>query len=80
MAAVAVVVPLLLFRRFWNQTWFWITAVLLGVIQVPVVVAVRPLIDQARSFYMLTFVMIDGLIVIAVICLVCPKSNGEHTY
>ena len=79
MAAVAVVVPVLLFRRFWSQTWFWITAVLLGAIQVPVVVAVRPLIERTRSFYMLTFVMIDGLLVIAVISLVCPKSNGEHT-
>jgi hypothetical protein len=79
MAAVAVVVPILLFRRFWKQTWFWITAVLLGAIQLPIVVAVRPVIARARSFYMLTFVMIDGLLVIAVITLVCPKSDGEHT-
>lgn len=79
MAAIAVVVPVLLFRRFWSQTGFWITAVILGAIQVPVVVAVRPLIEQARSFYMLTFVIIDGLLVIAVISLVCPKSDGEHT-
>jgi hypothetical protein len=78
MAAVAVVVPILLFRRFWSQTWFWITAVLLGAIQVPVVVAVRPVIERARSFYMLTFVMVDGLLVIAIISLVCPKSNGER--
>jgi len=79
MAAVAVVVPILLFRRFWSQTWFWITAVLLGVVQVPIVVAIRPLIEHARSFYMLTFVIIDGLLVIAVISLLCPESNDEHT-
>jgi|SRR5580692_1402773 hypothetical protein len=78
MAAIAVIVPVLLFQRFWRQTWFWITAVLLGVAQVPVVIAVRPLIEQARSFYMLSFVMIDGLLVIAVISLVCPKSNDGH--
>jgi len=75
MAAIALVVPILLFRRFWSQTWFWLTAVLLGVIQIPIVVAVRPLIQQARSYYMLCFVMIDGLLVIAVISLLSPKSN-----
>jgi hypothetical protein len=78
MATVALVVPILLYRRFWGRAWFWITAVLLGTIQVPVVAAVRPLIGQARSFYMLAFVMIDGLFVIAVISLVRPKSDGEH--
>ena len=79
MAAVAVLVPILLFRRFWKQTWFWTTALVLGLVQVPIVVAVRPLIEQARSFYMLTFVMVDGLLVITVISLVCPRSNGEHS-
>jgi hypothetical protein len=78
MAAIAVVVPILLFRRFWDRTWFWVTAVLLGVVQVPLVVAVRPLIQQARSYYMLCFVIIDGLLVIAVISLVSPKSNDGH--
>ncbi len=78
MAAIALVVPIFLFRRFWSQTWFWVTAALLGIIQVPLVVAVRPLVLQARSFYTLSFVMIDGLLVIAVISLVSPKSNDGH--
>ena len=79
MATAAVVVPILLYRRFWHKAWFWITAALLGTIQVPMVAAVRPLMDQARSFYMLTFVMVDGLFVIAVISLISPKSNGGHS-
>jgi len=67
MAAAALIVPVLLYRKFWGQGWFWITAALLGLIQAPLVLAVRPLMLQARSFYMLAFVMVDGMFVIAVI-------------
>jgi len=51
MAVTAVVVPVLLlqYRRFWNQRRFWITVFLMTAVQVPLVVAVRTLMDQARS-------------------------------
>jgi hypothetical protein len=73
MAAAAVVVPvfLLQFRKFWGQTRFWITVSFLAVVQVPLVVATRPLIQQAGSFYMLGFGILDMMMVGAVILLVC---------
>lgn len=74
MAAAAVVVPILLYRRFWGQVWFWITAALLGALQVPLVAAVRPFIERERSTSMLTFVMADGLFVILVISLIRPNK------
>jgi hypothetical protein len=77
MAAVALIVPVLMYRKFWNRGWFWITAALLGILQVPLVAAVRPLIEQARSFYTLAFVMIDGLFVVFALSFVCPKSDGR---
>lgn len=79
MAALAVVVPVLLLQRFWAETWFWVTATLLAVAQIPLVVFVRPLMERARSPYMLGFAVIDGLLIIAVISLVCSRSNGGIT-
>jgi hypothetical protein len=46
MAAASLIVPILLFRKLWDQRSFWITAMLLAVIQAPLVLAVRPLIAQ----------------------------------
>lgn len=77
MAAAALIVPILLYRKLWGQRSFWITAMLLAVIQAPLVLAVRPLIAAARSYYMLLFVMGDGLFVIIVISLICSTSKPK---
>jgi hypothetical protein len=74
MALIAVIVPVLLLRTFWNQAWFWVTATLLALLQLPIVLAVRPLIERARSFYMLTFGIADGLLVITLLALACPEG------
>lgn len=77
MSAAALVVPVLLYRRYWHNIWFWITALLLGAIQVPLVALVRPYIEQERSFYMLALLMGDGLFVIVVVALVAQfQSDG----
>lgn len=70
MAATALVVPILLYRAYWGKLWFWITALLLTAVQVPLVTLVRPLIERSRAYYMLGFVMIDGIFVIIVISLI----------
>jgi hypothetical protein len=77
MALAALVIPVILYRRFWQTIWFRITAAALGLLQIPLIFAVKPLIEQSRPFYMLAFVMADGMIVILVILLASPKSNGE---
>jgi hypothetical protein len=79
MAAAAVVVPVLLrqFRRLWNQGKFWITVSLLAIIQIPLVIAVRPWIDRYGRISTLLFGIADGLFVIVMIVLVCSKSDRE---
>lgn len=78
MAAAAIVVPVLLLqhRRFWSQSRFWITVSLLALLQWPLAIATRPLIEKASSLNMLAFGTIDGLVVIAVIFFVCSESGG----
>ena len=80
MAAAAVVVPILQFRKFWSQRRFWITVSILAVIQVPLVAAAQPLIERLRAVFLLEFGIIDGLVVIAVILLTCSRSSGESIH
>jgi hypothetical protein len=81
LAGAALLVPVLLlqFRKFWNQRRFWIAVSVLALIQVALVVTIRPLIPQSRSLYTLEFGIVDVTFVIAVILLVCSNSNGENT-
>ncbi len=77
MAAAAVVVPILQFRKFWSLSRFWITVSLLAVMQVPLVAAAQPLVERLRAVSLLAFGVVDGLFVIALILLVCSKSSGS---
>jgi hypothetical protein len=70
MAAIALVVPILLYRTYWGKLWFWITALLLAVVQIPLVMLVRPLIEQSRAYYMLVFGMVDLVFVAVVMSLI----------
>jgi hypothetical protein len=68
-AAAALVVSVLYYRNLWDHIWFWITVVLLAAFQVPLIIAMRPIIKQARMFYMGVFLMADALFIITVITL-----------
>ena len=72
MASAAVGIPILLYRRYWSKAWFWATALLLTIIQIPLVILARPLIGHAGSYHMLIFLMADGLSVIFVVSFSCP--------
>ena len=50
---------------------------ILGAIQIPLVFAARPLIEQARAYYTLMFAMADVMFVIVVTSLVCSKLGRE---
>jgi hypothetical protein len=80
LAAAALFIPVFLLRKLWKQRRFWITVSALAVIQVPVVIAVRPISERARSVYMLEFVIVDMMFVGIVILLVCSKSNGVRRF
>jgi hypothetical protein len=76
-AAIALILPVFSYRRFWGRRWFWLMASILGAIQIPLVFAARPLIQQARAYYTLIFAMADVMFVIVVTSLVCSKLGGE---
>ncbi len=65
------IIPIIAFRDYWNELRFWITVVILGVLQVPLVIAVEPSMEQFRFPFMFTFMILDGLAVIILISRVC---------
>ncbi len=69
-AAASVIVPILYWRDFWGRISFWIATLLVTAIQVPLVIGMRPLVQQARMFYMAVFLGLDLFFVAVVIVLV----------
>lgn len=76
-AGVAMIVPVIGFRDFWNESRFWITILLLGVFQIPLVIGVRPLMEQLKFPFMLTFGILDCALMIAVVSWVCSEATDK---
>jgi len=78
-AGLAMVIPIIGFRDFWNSGRFWITIALLGVLQVPLVMGVRPLMEQLKFPFMLTFGILDCALMIAAVslCMLRRKGRGQ---
>ena len=76
-AGVAMVIPIIGFRDFWNEGRFWITVVLLGLAQVPLVIALRPLMEQIKFPLMLVFGISDSVLMVLAILWVCSERNGK---
>jgi len=78
MSGAALVVPVLQFRRLWSVARFWVVTALLIVIQIPLVIAVGPLVERLRAAFLLAFGVADGLFVILMIVLFCSGLNAKH--
>lgn len=78
MSGAALTVPMLQFRRLWSEARFWIVIALLMVIQIPLIIAIEPLIGRLRSAFLLAFGIGDGLFVILMIVLLCSGLNAKH--
>lgn len=74
-AAAAMIIPIIGFRDFWNEGKFWITVLLLGAAQVPLVILLRPLIDQLKFPFMFTFGIFDCVLVVLAISWVCSEHR-----
>src|SRR4051794_21614239 len=57
--AMAIIVPTIGYRKYWHQSWFWMTIAALAVLQVPAAILARPLIDRFRFVFMLPFGLVD---------------------
>jgi hypothetical protein len=77
MAAFAMVIPILQFRKFWNQRQFWIAVSILTALQVPSVGAAQHVLEHLGPTFLLWFGIADGIFVIVVIWLLCSRSSGE---
>jgi hypothetical protein len=69
------VIPIIGFRDFWRETKFWLTVVLLGVLQVPLVFVMRPLIERLKFSFMFTFGIFDCVLMVLAISWVCSGAN-----
>jgi hypothetical protein len=74
-AGLAILLPLIGFRDFWKEGKFWITIVILGTVQVPLVLVVSPLIKQFKFPMLLTFGLLDTVLVGLAISWVCLQKN-----
>jgi len=78
MATAAIAVPTLQYRVLWNKVQFWITILLLAILQIPRVLAVHHFVNQFRGPFLLAFGIVDGLCVIAVIFYACFNSDRSR--
>lgn len=75
--AVAVILPIIGYRDFWDEPRFWITVVLLGFLQVPVALYVGPTMDRYKLPFMLAFGIADCLLVASVLWFVCSAATRD---
>jgi hypothetical protein len=70
-AAIAMVIPIVGFRDFWNASRFWVTVATLALAQVPLVMAVRTAITQQGFAFAFVFTIIDCSLVVLTISWAC---------
>lgn len=75
-AGLAMIIPIIGFRDFWNKSRFWVTVVLLTILQIPIVIGLGPLIEQLRFPAMLTFGILDCAVMIVAVSWVCSRGGG----
>jgi hypothetical protein len=70
-----ILLPTLKYRRYWGETWFWLTMLALSILQVPLVILVRPLMDELKFGFNLLFGTIDIFFVAVVVNWVRPTEE-----
>ncbi len=77
-AGFAMLIPIIVFRPSWNALRFWITVVLLGAAQVPLVMLMNPMLDRSGFASQFAFGTLDCALVVIVIWWVC-SNRKERT-
>ena len=76
-AGIAMVLPIIGFRDFWNRWKFWTTVVVFAVLQVPMVLLMRPLVGKSGFPLLWAFGILDCAVVIAGIYYVCCNDPDD---
>lgn len=74
-AVIAMMLPVLGFRDFWDETKFWITVALLSALQVPIGIAVSPLMQQFKFPFVFMFGIFDCVLVALAISWACARRD-----
>jgi hypothetical protein len=77
-----ILLPTLKYRRYWSETWFWMTMLALSTLQVPLAILARPRMDELKFGFNLLFATIDIFLVAVVVNWVRPTeeySAGNNT-
>ena len=76
-AGLAMTIVIIGFRTFWYEVRFWITLILLGVFQVPLVLLVSPMMEQLKFPFMFVFGIADTVLLGLAISWVCSQRDGK---
>lgn len=74
-AAAGVVIPTIYYRPQWRHRWFWLVVIPIAVLQVPMIIVAKPLMDQLKFVALTVFAILDGCLVAVVVNWVSPKSQ-----
>jgi hypothetical protein len=77
-ALSAIAVPVVAYRSYWNQPRFWIPFILLAALQVPAVIAIRPVVENLRFPALFIFGITDCIVVITAIYWVIYWPRSPH--
>ena len=70
-----VLLPVLQYRRYWHSAWFWLTMAAISIAQIPLIIFVKPAIDQFKVMFDLIFGAVDLCLVVLVVNWVRPKEE-----
>ena len=74
-AAGVILLPILQYKRYWRDGWFWLTLAALSLAQVPLIILSRPLMEQFRFGFNLVFGVADLFLVVLIINWVSPARK-----
>ncbi len=76
-ATIAMLLPIIGLRDFWNSWKFWVTVGLLTSLQIPLVIALRPQMEKAGLPLLYAFTILDCSLLIAAIYFVCSRDDDD---
>jgi hypothetical protein len=74
-AATAVVIPATYYRSQWRHAWFWMVIAPLVVLQAPMLIVSKPLMDQLKFVSLVGFAILDASLVVVAVNWMSPKSH-----
>jgi hypothetical protein len=76
-AAIALIAPVIGYRKFWHLGRFWITAILLTALQIPLVILLRPTVEKFRFIALLSFAVADCVVITLALSWICSQAAAD---